>query len=243
MATTDSDHYPERLGRLVVINAPTMLAMAWKIIQTFLDDVTKAKISILSNPKDWKPLLLEYIDEDQIPQQYGGTAKDPTPDEAISNMDPPNHNADDFDDENEEAEEINNRQKNTAIAIHGKNYEQENQLRAIRLEKEARFGRSEEGSCDTQSYKSSTFTTSCSLSTSYSSPLPSATKVNNRITTAKKTTASPLLNPLLIAFLVMLSLISMLLCSDKLHLNISLETKQRLSFFAATSLLSLCIVL
>lgn len=33
MATTDSDHYPERLGTLVVINAPSVLAFAWNIIQ------------------------------------------------------------------------------------------------------------------------------------------------------------------------------------------------------------------
>jgi hypothetical protein len=46
MASTDGDHYPERLGTCIVINAPFMLSFAWKIIQGFLDDVQKAKIGI-----------------------------------------------------------------------------------------------------------------------------------------------------------------------------------------------------
>ncbi len=47
MATTDSDHYPERLGTMVIVNAPAMLSFAWRIIQGFLDPVTKEKINIL----------------------------------------------------------------------------------------------------------------------------------------------------------------------------------------------------
>lgn len=90
MAVTDSDHYPERLGTMVIINAPAVLSFAWRIIQGFLDSVTKEKIKILpSNPEEWRPVLQHYIDMDQIPQQYGGTAKDLSPDEAIGAMNPP----------------------------------------------------------------------------------------------------------------------------------------------------------
>lgn len=78
MASTDSDHYPERLGMLVVINAPSMLSVAWKVVKGFLDDVTKAKIKIFSsNQKEWLPVLLQSIDADQIPAMYGGTAANP----------------------------------------------------------------------------------------------------------------------------------------------------------------------
>lgn len=89
MAKTDSDHYPERLGTLIVINAPPMLAAAWRIVQGFLDDVTKAKVRIISGTRDeWLPVLMEHIDQSEIPQQYGGFAPDPTPEEAIRNMNP-----------------------------------------------------------------------------------------------------------------------------------------------------------
>lgn len=94
MAVTDSDHYPERLGTLVLINAPPMLSFAWRIIQGFLDSVTKAKIRILSSdPEEWQPVLRQYIDVDQIPKQYGGTAPDLTPDEAIGAMNPSSSSA------------------------------------------------------------------------------------------------------------------------------------------------------
>lgn len=89
MATTDSDHYPERLGTLLVINAPTMLWWAWKICQGFVDNATKQKIKILPQDKDLcLNAMLEFIDIDQIPKQYGGSAPDPTPEDALDSMNP-----------------------------------------------------------------------------------------------------------------------------------------------------------
>eukprot|EP01039_Chlorochromonas_danica_P007280 gene7280-8056_t len=89
MATTDSDHYPERLGTMIVINAPSMLSVAWRVIQAFLDPVTRQKIRIISRRSEWEPLLRTYIDVDQIPKQYGGNAPDPTAEQAITGMNPP----------------------------------------------------------------------------------------------------------------------------------------------------------
>jgi hypothetical protein len=89
MASTDSDHYPERLGNMIIINAPTMLSIAWRVIQTFLDPVTKQKIRIMSSRSEWEPVLQEFIEKDQIPKMYGGFAEDPTPEDAINAMNPP----------------------------------------------------------------------------------------------------------------------------------------------------------
>jgi len=78
MLKIDSDHYPERLGRLVIINAPAVLSIAWRVISPWLDPVTKTKISIVSTDKSlWLPVLLEMMDKEEIPQQYGGDAPDP----------------------------------------------------------------------------------------------------------------------------------------------------------------------
>lgn len=88
MATTDSNHYPERLGTMIIINAPTMLSVAWRVVQTFLDPVTTQKVRILSSRSDWEPALREHIEADQIPAQYGGTAPDPSPEDAIRSMNP-----------------------------------------------------------------------------------------------------------------------------------------------------------
>jgi hypothetical protein len=89
MAVTDSAHYPERLGTLLVINAPSVLAISWRVIQEFLDPVTKEKIQIYStNRAKWEPVLRQYVDVDQLPVQYGGTVPDPSPEEALQSMNP-----------------------------------------------------------------------------------------------------------------------------------------------------------
>jgi len=89
MVVTDADHYPERLGTLLLINAPSALTFAWRIIQGFIDARTKEKIHIYgSNRSEWLPVLLKYVDVDKIPVQYGGTMPDLTPDEAILSMNP-----------------------------------------------------------------------------------------------------------------------------------------------------------
>ena len=94
MVVTDADHYPERLGTLLLINAPSALTFAWRIIQTFIDAKTKEKIHIYgSNRSEWLPVLLKYVDEDKIPVQYGGTLPDLSPEEAILSMNPPSPTA------------------------------------------------------------------------------------------------------------------------------------------------------
>jgi len=91
MATTDSDHNPERLGMMVVINAPMMLSVAWKVIQGVLDEVQKSKIKIMSDRREWEPLLLSIIDKDQIPAEYGGNAANWRMEDGYSSMEPPSH--------------------------------------------------------------------------------------------------------------------------------------------------------
>jgi hypothetical protein len=89
MASCDSNHYPERLGCLVVVNAPTALSFAWRIVSGFLDPVTQSKIHIYSRRSAWEPVLKNLINEDQIPLQYGGTAPDFNLEEALRSMNPP----------------------------------------------------------------------------------------------------------------------------------------------------------
>jgi hypothetical protein len=89
MVSTDSNHYPERLGCMIIINAPSALSWSFSVIQGFLDDVTKAKIKILGSRAQWEPILKTMIDVDQIPMQYGGTAPDFTPEQSIASLDPP----------------------------------------------------------------------------------------------------------------------------------------------------------
>ena len=56
---------------------PKVFAIAFSIIKNFLNDYTLSKIQIhKSDPRKWKPLLLEHIDADQFPAYYGGSLTD-----------------------------------------------------------------------------------------------------------------------------------------------------------------------
>ena len=86
----DSDHYPERLGLLLVINAPAVLSVAWRVVAGFLDDTQKAKIKIYgTNREEWLPALLETLDDSQSPQQFGGKMSDFPQDLAVTSLEPP----------------------------------------------------------------------------------------------------------------------------------------------------------
>lgn len=65
------DYYPERLGKLLIVNAPYIFMKVWQIVYPFIDNQTKKKIVFVEKNKE-KSTLLEYIDESQLPEMYGG---------------------------------------------------------------------------------------------------------------------------------------------------------------------------
>lgn len=72
MANIDQEHYPERLGRMYVINAPKVVMYFWKVVQLFLRDEMKTRVEILSTRDQWFPRLCEFADIEQLPPEYGG---------------------------------------------------------------------------------------------------------------------------------------------------------------------------
>ena len=73
MVAEDSNYYPERLGRMIVINAPTMFSWAWRIMSGFLNVNQRLKMSMYGcDPSEWRPVILGLIDESQVPIEYGG---------------------------------------------------------------------------------------------------------------------------------------------------------------------------
>ncbi|XP_062110828.1 uncharacterized protein LOC133822493 [Humulus lupulus] len=65
------DCYPERLGKLFLVHVPYIFMTAWKMIYPFIDKNTKKKIVFVDNKK-LKATLLNDIDEEQLPEIYGG---------------------------------------------------------------------------------------------------------------------------------------------------------------------------
>ncbi len=73
--STDNVCYPETLGKMLVINAPWLATTTWSMVKGWLDARTVDKIEILS-PDESMARLRDFIDEDQIPAQYGGAGPD-----------------------------------------------------------------------------------------------------------------------------------------------------------------------
>nr|XP_043635364.1 sec14 cytosolic factor-like [Erigeron canadensis] len=68
------DYYPERLGKMFVVNVPYVFMAAWKMIYPFIDEKTKKKI-VFVDSKHLTSTLLKDIDESQLPDIYGGKMK------------------------------------------------------------------------------------------------------------------------------------------------------------------------
>jgi CRAL/TRIO domain len=64
------NYYPERLGKLYLINAPWGFSGAFNFVKGFLDPVTVEKIHILGS--DYLPKLLAQVPKENLPKQFGG---------------------------------------------------------------------------------------------------------------------------------------------------------------------------
>ncbi|CAL8125539.1 unnamed protein product [Orchesella dallaii] len=72
-------NYPETLKIGLIINAPYIFEVAWKLFKPFISEATHAKLKFLgSDSKLWKDELLAYMSEDQFPEKYGGRMPDCT---------------------------------------------------------------------------------------------------------------------------------------------------------------------
>lgn len=69
----DSLCFPETMNKMFIINAPRFFTATWTIIKGWIDPRTANKVEVLGPRKTWEPKLLEYIDADQLPSDYGGT--------------------------------------------------------------------------------------------------------------------------------------------------------------------------
>lgn len=72
MFTCDGNYYPERLHKMIMINAPWYFSAIWALVSFVVDPVTAEKIVILRS--NYEETLKELIDEENIPKEMGGLA-------------------------------------------------------------------------------------------------------------------------------------------------------------------------
>ncbi|KAF7295509.1 cobW domain-containing protein [Mycena indigotica] len=70
--TIGQNYYPELMGAFYIINAPWAFTAIWSVIKKWLDEQTVRKVHIVGGPSVYRPLLLEQIDKEMLPQQLGG---------------------------------------------------------------------------------------------------------------------------------------------------------------------------
>ena len=71
-AAIDQAQYPETLGKLMIINAPSLFPYVWRGVKSFLDPVVTSKIQIFGGPSTWQPVLFDLIGKENMPANYGG---------------------------------------------------------------------------------------------------------------------------------------------------------------------------
>jgi CRAL/TRIO domain/CRAL/TRIO, N-terminal domain len=75
ISAISSNYYPEHMGKLVIINSPTLFTAIWVVIKGMLDDATVAKISILGS--NYQKELLALVDKENLPATLGGSCSCP----------------------------------------------------------------------------------------------------------------------------------------------------------------------
>ncbi|KAK2594828.1 cytosolic factor, phosphatidylinositol/phosphatidylcholine transfer protein [Conoideocrella luteorostrata] len=67
------NYYPERLGKLYLINAPWGFSTIWGVVKGWLDPVTVKKIHILGS--GYQTELLKQVPAENLPKEFGGTCE------------------------------------------------------------------------------------------------------------------------------------------------------------------------
>ena len=73
LAKLDQEYYPERVGKIFIVNTPWAFPYLWKVAKTFLDPKTRDKCVVLNSMEMNK--LLDYFEAEDLPEEYGGTCR------------------------------------------------------------------------------------------------------------------------------------------------------------------------
>ncbi|KAI5060936.1 hypothetical protein GOP47_0023441 [Adiantum capillus-veneris] len=65
------DHYMNHLGKMILIHVPFIFWAAWKVTSPFFNKFTRERMLFVED-KELQSVLLDEIDEDQLPDTYGG---------------------------------------------------------------------------------------------------------------------------------------------------------------------------
>lgn len=70
---TIQDFYPENLGKMILINANRLFSTIWSLIQHFIEEKTRSKITVCQ--EDYLETILNYVEIENLPSFLGGKCK------------------------------------------------------------------------------------------------------------------------------------------------------------------------
>ncbi|KAK2802224.1 cytosolic factor, phosphatidylinositol/phosphatidylcholine transfer protein [Emmonsiellopsis sp. PD_5] len=73
VSAISQNYYPERLGKLYLINAPWGFASVFSVVKGFLDPVTVQKIHVLGS--GYEAELLSQVPAENLPKEFGGSCE------------------------------------------------------------------------------------------------------------------------------------------------------------------------
>mmetsp|Transcript_125379 Transcript_125379/g.360202 ORF Transcript_125379/g.360202 Transcript_125379/m.360202 type:complete len:365 (-) Transcript_125379:86-1180(-) len=72
IAKIDQEHYVDRMGEMIIINAPSALQCFVRAVFWALPQKTRDQVKVFAGREQWVPALLERVDAEQLPPEYGG---------------------------------------------------------------------------------------------------------------------------------------------------------------------------
>mmetsp|Transcript_41436 Transcript_41436/g.82984 ORF Transcript_41436/g.82984 Transcript_41436/m.82984 type:complete len:285 (-) Transcript_41436:172-1026(-) len=68
-------HYPERMGKVLIINAPYVFGACWQVAKGWLNERILSKIGIYAGPDQWRPEVAAVMELELLPEELGGKTK------------------------------------------------------------------------------------------------------------------------------------------------------------------------
>jgi len=73
LAKIDQEHYLDRMGQLLIINAPSYVHFFFQSTSWMLPEKARRRVQIFATREQWLPVLHELIEPSELTPEYGGT--------------------------------------------------------------------------------------------------------------------------------------------------------------------------
>ncbi|DBA00808.1 TPA: hypothetical protein N0F65_004713 [Lagenidium giganteum] len=68
---------PERMYQFFIVNPPSWFNLIWKLVSPLINAKTRERVQVLRGQKDVAKALLEFVDAENLPAEYGGKCQCP----------------------------------------------------------------------------------------------------------------------------------------------------------------------